>query len=153
MIHEHQIRVRYAETDQMSYVYYGNYAQYFEVGRVEFLRARGMSYKDVEAEGVMMPVVEINIKYKRPARYDDMLTIRSQIEVITDDRVVFRQEVYSESDKLLTEGRVALAFIDSKTMRPINCPPHLREVFNQLVLEPARKSKKSSPVEKKSEKC
>lgn len=133
----------------MSYVYYGNYAQYFEVGRVEFLRTRGISYKDIEAEGVMMPVVEINIKYKRPAKYDDLLTIRSQIAMITDDRVVFRQEVYSESDKLLTEGKVELAFIDSKSMRPINCPPHLKEVFNQLVLESARKAKKSSPMKKK----
>jgi acyl-CoA thioester hydrolase len=80
VIHEYQIRVRYAETDQMRFVYYGNYAQYFEVGRVEFLRSRGLSYKDLEAEGVMMPVVELNIKYKRPAKYDDLLTIRSQVE-------------------------------------------------------------------------
>jgi acyl-CoA thioester hydrolase len=80
VIHEYQIRARYAETDQMRFVYYGNYAQYFEVGRVEFLRSRGLSYKDLEAEGVMMPVVELNIKYKRPAKYDDLLTIRSQVE-------------------------------------------------------------------------
>ena len=133
MIHEYQIRVRYAETDQMRYVYYGNYAQYFEVGRVEFLRSRGLSYKDLEAEGVMMPVVELRIKYKRPATYDDLLTIRSQVAALTDKRVVFTQEVFSESDKLLTEGTVELAFIDSRTMRPINCPPHLREIFNQLV--------------------
>ena len=133
MVHEYQIRVRYAETDQMRCVYYGNYAQYFEVGRVEFLRSRGLSYKDLEAEGVMMPVVELNIKYKRPAKYDDLLTIRSQVAALTDKRVVFKQEVFSESDKLLTEGKVELAFIDSKTMRPINCPPHLREMFNQLV--------------------
>ena len=133
MIHEYQIRVRYAETDQMRFVYYGNYAQYFEVGRVEFLRSRGLSYKDLEAEGVMMPVVELNIKYKRPAKYDDLLTIRSQVAALTDKRVVFSQEVFSESDKLLTEGKVELAFIDSKTMRPINCPPHLREIFTQLV--------------------
>ena len=133
MIHEHQIRVRYAETDQMRCVYYGNYAQYFEVGRVEFLRSRGLSYKDLEAEGVMMPVVELRIKYKRPATYDDLLTIRSQVAALTDKRVVFTQEVFSESDKLLTEGTVELAFIDSRTMRPFNCPPHLREIFNQLV--------------------
>jgi acyl-CoA thioester hydrolase len=133
VIHEYQIRVRYAETDQMRYVYYGNYAQYFEVGRVEFLRSRGLSYKDLEAEGVMMPVVALNIKYKRPAKYDDLLMIRSQVAALTDKRVVFTQEVFSESDKLLTEGKVELAFIDSKTMRPINCPPHLREIFDQLV--------------------
>jgi acyl-CoA thioester hydrolase len=133
VIHEHQIRVRYAETDQMRYVYYGNYAQYFEVGRVEFLRSRGLSYKDLEVEGVMMPVVELRIRYKRPAKYDDLLTIRSQVAALTDKRVVFTQEVFSESNKLLTEGTVELAFIDSRTMRPINCPPHLREVFNQLV--------------------
>jgi len=117
----------------MRYVYYGNYAQYFEVGRVEFLRSRGLSYKDLEAEGVMMPVVELRIKYKRPAKYDDLLTIRSQVAALTDKRVVFTQEVFSESDKLLTEGTVELAFIDSRTMRPINCPPNLREIFNQLV--------------------
>jgi len=133
MIHEYQIRVRYAETDQMSYVYYGNYAQYFEVGRVEFLRSQGYSYKQLEDEGVMMPVVEMNIKYKRPAKYDDLLTIKTEISHFDDRRVVFNQEVISENNKLLTLGTVELAFIDSKVMRSIECPEKLKNSFNQLI--------------------
>lgn len=132
MIHEHQIRVRYAETDQMGFVYYGNYAQYFEVGRVEFLRSKGYSYKKLEDEGVMMPVVEINIKYKRPAIYDDELTIKSSISKMDNRRVIFNQTVYNENNKLLTEGSVELAFIDSKTMRSIECPEKLFNILNSI---------------------
>lgn len=134
MIHEHQIRVRYAETDQMSYVYYGNYAQYFEVGRVEFLRSKGFSYKQLEDEGVMMPVVEMNTKYKRPAKYDDLLTIKSNISEISDNRVIFNQEIYNENEKILTIGTIELAFIDSKLMRPIVCPDLLKELFSELLI-------------------
>lgn len=132
MTHQHQIRVRYAETDQMSFVYYGNYAQYFEVGRVEFLRSFGYSYKQLEEEGVMMPVVEINIKYKRPAKYDDVLTVKSKITELSDNRVVFMQEIYNEHNKLLTVGKIELAFISSHTMRPIFCPEKLKSILQKL---------------------
>ena len=133
MIHKTQIRVRYAETDQMGYVYYGNYAQYFEVGRVEFLRSNDYSYKKLEDEGVMMPVVEMNIKYKRPAKYDDLLTVQSSIVEFSSKRVVFKQEVYNENEKILTEGTVELAFVDSNTMRSRNCPENLDKLFSELI--------------------
>src|ERR1700761_2513306 len=92
-----QVRVRYAETDQMNVVYYGNYAQYFEVGRVEAIRQLGFSYKDLEATGIIMPVVEFTAKYLRPARYDDLLTIRTTIQDWpAGHRIAFHQEVYNE---------------------------------------------------------
>ncbi len=110
-----QVRVRYAEADPMNVVYYGNYAQYFEVGRVESLRNLGISYKGIEDMGIMLPVVELNIKYLRPAKYDDLLTIKSQIkELPTEHKIVFDQEIYNEEGKLLTIGKVKLYFMDSK---------------------------------------
>jgi acyl-CoA thioester hydrolase len=110
-----QVRVRYAEADPMNVVYYGNYAQYFEVGRVESLRNLGISYKSIEDMGIILPVVELNIKYLRPAKYDDLLTIKSQIkELPIDHKIVFDQEVYNEEGKLLTIGKVKLYFMDNK---------------------------------------
>ena len=96
------IRVRYAETDQMGVVYYGNYAQYFEVGRVETIRSLGMSYKALEDMGVMLPVVEMNIKYLRPAHYDDVLNIQSTIKELPEKHIIeFHQEIYNEAGKLI----------------------------------------------------
>jgi acyl-CoA thioester hydrolase len=129
-MYEHQttIRVRYAETDQMDVVYYGNYAQYFEVGRVESLRNLGISYKGIEDMGIMLPVVELNIKYLRPARYDDLLTIKSQIkELPTEHKIVFDQEIYNEEGKLLTIGKVKLYFMDSKLGKRASMPALMLE--------------------------
>src|ERR1700750_3469452 len=113
-ISEHQVRVRYAETDQMNVVYHGNYAQYFEVGRVEAIRQLGLSYKDLEASGIIMPVIEWTAKFLRPARYDDLLTIRTTLkEMPTSHRIEFIQEVYTESGKLLTASKVLLYFLRS----------------------------------------
>jgi acyl-CoA thioester hydrolase len=123
-----QIRVRYAEADPMNVVYYGNYAQYFEVARVESLRNLGISYKTIEEMGVMLPVVELNIKYLRPAKYDDLLTIKSVIkELPIDHRIQFDQEVYNESGKLLTIGIVKLYFMDHSFSKRAEMPPLLRE--------------------------
>ncbi|MBA4140540.1 MAG: acyl-CoA thioesterase, partial [Segetibacter sp.] len=108
----HQVRVRYAETDPMNIVYYGNYAQYFEVGRVESIRQLGFTYKTMEAMGVIMPVVELHTKFVRPAHYDDMLTIKTTVkELPVDHRIEFFQEVFNEAGKLLTTGKVVLYFI------------------------------------------
>ncbi len=121
------IRVRFAETDQMNVVYYGNYAQYFEVGRVESIRSLGLSYKDIEAIGVIMPVVEMHVRYLRPAHYDDMLTIKTMLKELTEDhRVEFNQEVYNEAGKLLTIGKVVLYFINAKTKQKTLMPQELR---------------------------
>lgn len=123
---ETQIRVRYAETDQMNVVYYGNYAQYFEVGRVEAIRQLGLSYKDIEASGVIMPVVEFTAKYLRPARYDDLLTVRTILkEWPVDHKVVFHQEVYNQEGKLLTTGKVSLYFLKRETMERTPMPADL----------------------------
>ncbi|HEX6914989.1 MAG TPA: thioesterase family protein [Chitinophagaceae bacterium] len=122
-----QVRVRYAETDQMNVVYYGNYAQYFEVGRVESIRNLGITYKDIEAAGVIMPVVEMHVRYLRSARYDDLLTIKTTLrELPADHRIEFFQEVYNEPGKLLTSGRVVLYFLDAATGQKTNMPETLR---------------------------
>lgn len=112
----------------MNVVYYGNYAQYFEVGRVESIRSLGLSYKDMEAAGVIMPVVEMYVKYLRSARYDDLLTIKTILkELPTDHRIEFIQEVYNETDKLLTSGRVVLYFLDAATQQKTTMPENLME--------------------------
>jgi acyl-CoA thioester hydrolase len=123
-----QVRVRYAEADPMNVVYYGNYAQYFEVARVESLRNLGISYKTIEEMGIMLPVVELNIKYLRPAKYDDLLTIKTMIkELPTDHRIQFDQEVYNEEGKLLTIGIVKLYFMDKNLSKRAEMPVFLRE--------------------------
>jgi acyl-CoA thioester hydrolase len=129
-MYEHQstVRVRYAEADPMNVVYYGNYAQYFEVARVESLRALGISYKTIEEMGIMLPVVELNIKYLRPARYDDLLTIKTSIKTLpVDHRIQFDQEIYNEEGKLLTIGVVKLYFMDNKLGSRVKMPSLLRE--------------------------
>ena len=111
-ITETHIRVRYAETDQMNVVYYGNYAQYFEVARAESIRNLGFTYKEMEAAGVMMPVVEMQTKFLRPAHYDDLLTIKTIMrELPVDHRILFEHEVFNQEKKLLTLGKVTLYFV------------------------------------------
>jgi len=120
--------VRYAETDQMNVVYYGNYAQYFEVGRVESIRQLGVVYKDIEASGVVMPVVEMHVRYLRPATYDDLLTVKTTIRELPENyRVEFFQDVYNEQGKLLAAGRVVLYFLEAQTKRKTNIPAALKE--------------------------
>jgi acyl-CoA thioester hydrolase len=124
--HETKIRVRYAETDQMNVVYHGNYAQYFEVGRVEAIRQLGLSYKDMEATGTIMPVVEWTAKFLRPAHYDDLLTVRTTLkELPVNHRIEFHQEVYNEQGKLLTVGKVLLYFLRANNMERTAMPEDL----------------------------
>ncbi|MDE3123886.1 MAG: acyl-CoA thioesterase [Bacteroidota bacterium] len=123
-----QIRVRYAETDQMNVVYHGNYVQYFEVGRTESIRQLGFTYKDMEAMGIIMPIVEVHAKYLRPAHYDDLLTIKTILKELPNDyKIEFHQEIYNQSNKLITVGRVVLYFIDAKTKEKTTMPQHLYE--------------------------
>jgi len=123
-----QIRVRYAETDQMNVVYHGNYAQYFEVARAEAIRQLGFTYKDMEAMGTYMPIVELQCQYLRPAHYDDLLTVKVLLkELPADHRIEFHHEVYNESGRLLTTGRVVLYFMDAKTGRKTTMPLQMRE--------------------------
>jgi acyl-CoA thioester hydrolase len=122
-----QVRVRYGETDQMSVVYHGNYVQYFEVGRVEAIRNLGISYKDMEAQGIMMPVIEWQAKFLRPAKYDDLITIKTILKELPEDhRITFHQEVYNEEGKLLTSGKVLLYFMTLPGMQRASMPADLR---------------------------
>lgn len=122
---ETKVRVRYAETDKMSYVYYGNYASYFEVARVEALRDLGMSYRQMEEEGFMLPVLEYKVKYFKPALYDDLLTIRTTIPVMPSVRIVFQYEIFNEQNVLLTSAETTLVFIESSSGRPCKAPAEL----------------------------
>ena len=126
---ETTLRVRYAETDQMGYVYYGNYAQYYEVGRVEALRELGFSYKDMEERGIMLPVLELNINYKKPAFYDDEITIVTTIKEMPSVRITFDYESYNSKKELLNTGKVTLVFIDKKTNKPCQPPVWFREAI------------------------
>ncbi|MDR1877331.1 MAG: acyl-CoA thioesterase [Flavobacteriaceae bacterium] len=118
-----KVRVRYGETDQMGYVYYGNYPQYFEVGRVELFRAIGMSYKEIENFGVMLPVADLSIKYVNPARYDDELSIITFVRKLPEGvRIFFEYEIRNQEGKLLTTGNTTLYFMDKKTGRILRCP-------------------------------
>jgi acyl-CoA thioester hydrolase len=128
--HSTSVRVRYAETDQMDIVYYGNYAQYFEVGRVELIRALGFSYKRMEEMGVHMPVVHMDVRYLRPAHYDDLITIKTMLKELPDGHeIVFHQEVYNETNKLLTTGTVTLYFINSQTNKRAGLPDELKHAL------------------------
>ena len=123
--HEIQLRVRYAETDQMGIVYYGNYAQYFEVGRVEWLRNFGISYKSMEEEGLMLPVVSLSVKYKKPARYDDLIKVKTQLVKLPSASIEFEYEITNESGEILTLGNTVLVFMDVNKNRPTKCPEYL----------------------------
>lgn len=122
---ETQVRVRYAETDQMSYVYYGNYAMYFEVGRVEAMRNIGFSYKEMEDNGVMMPVLESHYTYLKPGKYDELLTIKTTIPVLPGVRIKFDYEVYNEQNELITKGWTSLAFLKKDSHQPTRPPQNL----------------------------
>ncbi len=132
-VHETTVRVRYAETDQMGYVYYGNYPQYYEVGRVETMRALGMSYKRLESEGVMLPVSNLTIKYIKPAYYDDLLTIRTTISTIPNIKIDFSYEIFNEKGILLNIGTTTLVFVDIKTGKISKAPSAMIEELSKYV--------------------
>ncbi len=130
--HKTQIRVRYSETDQMRVVYHGNYAQYFEIGRVEWLRNKGISYKWMEENGIMLPVVSLSMNYKKPARYDELLTLKTILKNRTTVKIEFDYELYNESDELLTTGNSILVFVDMKTGKPISPPKYITDILNRV---------------------
>ena len=120
------IRVRYADTDQMGYVYYGNYARYYEIGRVEALRSLGVSYRDLEESGVMMPVIESKSRYLAPARYDDLLTIKVIIEQMPTAKIVFTYEISNQEGVLLNKGETTLVFQKKDSGKLCPAPQQLR---------------------------
>ncbi|WP_428224983.1 acyl-CoA thioesterase [Flavobacterium sp.] len=130
--HDIEIRVRYAETDQMGVVYHGNYAQYFEMGRVEWLRNLGVSYKSMEKKGVMLPVVSLSMQYKKPAKYDEVLTVKTFLKSQKSVRLEFDYEVYNELGELLTTANSVLVFVSIETGRPVMPPDYFVELMSKI---------------------
>jgi len=124
------IRVRYSETDKMGFVYYGNYAQYYEVARVETLRKLGISYKDFENSGYMMPVVKLNINYKKPAFYDDELKIITYIKEKPDTKMIFYYEIYNKNNELINTAETILVFIKNQSKKPCHCPSWFEDLLS-----------------------
>jgi len=134
-IAETQLRVRYAETDQMGYVYYGHYAAYYEVGRVEALRKLGFSYRQLEDMGIMMPVLESKIRYLKPARYDELLTIKVIIPVMPAVKMNFTYEITNEKKELINKGETTLVFIDMAKNKPRRLPEIMKTLFEPYFIE------------------
>ena len=127
--HITKLRVRYSDTDQMKYAYYGVYAKYLEIGRVELLRSIGISYKQIEELGFGLPVLNLKINYRKPAFYDDLLTIETTIKQINNVKLIFKYKIYNEQDELLNTSETTLVFVNLET-RKICIPPNL--IFNKL---------------------
>jgi acyl-CoA thioester hydrolase len=125
---ETQIRVRYAETDQMGVVYHSNFFPYFESARAESIRQLGFTYADMEKMGVIMPVIDVHCRYLQPARYDDLLTVKTILkELPVHHKIEFHHEVYNEQNELLAIGKIILYFMESKTMKKTLMPVQLME--------------------------
>ncbi len=128
--HSFQKRVRYGETDQMAYLYYGNYAQLYEIGRAEMIRSIGLSYKEMEqVHGIFMPVVSMNARYVRPAHYDELLTIKTTLRHLPELFITFFHEIYNEKNKLVNGGSVRLCFIEAETGKRMKAPDYLVEAL------------------------
>lgn len=125
---EYDIRVRYADTDQMNVVYHANYATYFEIARTEAIRSLGFTYREMEEMGIEMPVTEIDMRFLRPARYDDLLKVRTTLRHLPENhRIEFLQEIFNDNGKLITQGRVTLFFLDKVTKKRSGMPAQLRD--------------------------
>lgn len=124
-----EIRVRYSETDQMGVVYHGSYVPYFEIGRVEWLRKKGISYKELEATGIALPIVSMHINYKKPARYDELLKVTTKLKSQNGVKIEFDCEIRNENDELLTTAHFILVFVDVNLGKPILPPDYVLEVI------------------------
>lgn len=128
--HEVQIRVRYGETDQMGFIYYGNYALYYEVGRTEALRNLGFTYRGLEEKGIMLPVIKLESTYLRAAHYDDLITVKTRLETLPlQSEITFISELFNEKGKLINRGEVTLTFYDSRAKKKTKMPIALREAL------------------------
>jgi len=130
--HQVQIRVRYSETDQMGVVYHGNYIPYFEIGRVEWLRNKGISYKKMEESGIGLPIVNMNINYKKSAVYDDLLTVHTVFKSQTSVKIEFDCAIYNEANELLTTAQFLLVFVSLKTGKPTAPPDYILELLKSF---------------------
>ena len=125
--HKTFVKVRYAETDQMGVVHHGNYPQYLEIARLEWLDTLGISYKNMEQEGIMLPVYELNLKYIKPVTFDEKLTIETRLHEMPNVKIIFDYSVFNEQGELVTSATSVLVFMDSKTRRPTRCPEYILE--------------------------
>jgi acyl-CoA thioester hydrolase len=130
-----KLRVRYGETDQMGYCYYGNYAMYFEVGRVEAMRSLGMSYRSLEERGIMLPVSHFEVNYKSPARYDDELSIKTSITEVKGARLRFDYIIELEDGTRVSNATTTLVFISKESMRPISPPTDFLDLLAPYCIE------------------
>ncbi len=120
-----KVRIRYSETDQMGVVHHGNYAQFFEIGRTEWIRSLGISYKDMETKGIILPVVSLKFNFIKPALYDDVLTIETNLIKKPSVKIEFDYNIFNQNNELLCKGNSVLAFLNSKSKKPIRCPNYL----------------------------
>lgn len=127
----HTLRVRYGETDPMKYVYYGNYAEYLEVARVELFRTLGISYDEIEKRGIWLPVSEYKIKYLKPAFYDEILEIHTYVKKVPGVKIEFEYEIYNDSKQKITEASTTLFFLDATTNKVSRCPDFLMELIQK----------------------
>ena len=127
-----EVRVRYAETDQMGVVYHSNYLNFLELGRVEWLRSLGYSYAELEKKGVLLPVVHADLNYRFPARYDELIRVETEVSSIGKSSIEFSSQLYNENDTLLLEGKVKLVCLNADTFKPISIPADLRNLIGEV---------------------
>ena len=130
-----KIRVWYVDTDQMGIVHHSNYIKYYEEARSAFMRHLGVSYADMEASGVLMPILKVESEYKRPAKYDDLLTVRLIIRDIPMARFTGEYEIYNSAGELLNRGLTVLGFLNKTTMRPCRAPQWFVDILEQKMRE------------------
>lgn len=131
-INENAFRVRYIETDQMGIVYHSNYYVWFDMGRTEFIRSLGLSYGELEERGLLIPILETHCIYKKAARYDELITVKTYLSELKGVRIMFKYEVYNENDELLAHGSTVQAFVD-KSLKPLNVKKAFPDVYDKLV--------------------
>lgn len=122
---EIDLRIRYGETDQMGIVYHGNYAQYFEIGRTEWLRNLGITYKQMEEDGIKLPVISLVVNFKKSVCYDDVIKVKTTLKKMPTASIEFDYEIENENGEIVTTGNTVLAFIDIVKNRPTRCPQHI----------------------------
>ncbi len=133
LIHETQVRVTYRDTDKMGYSYYGNYPTYYEIGRTEFIRELGITYKKLEDDGFLLPIIKMDIKYLAPAKYDDLLTVKTIYAELHSVKLEFNYEIYNQNQKLLNKGYTLLAFVNANTRKPTKAPDYYINTINRFL--------------------
>lgn len=129
----HTFRVRYAEADQMGFVYHGNYSLYYDLTRTEMIRSAGLSYKDIEASGIAMPVVNMNINFRAPAHYDDVLKVECYVKGSIGRKVCFHAEIFNEKGVLINTSEITLVFIDTNTLKSVTCPDFIKKAIEKYI--------------------